>query len=162
MRLDPFQKRFILEVYDNPEDTTEGILSIARKNGKTGLIGGIGLAHIAGPEARLNSQVVSGARSRDQAALVFNLMSKMITLSPDLSRLVRIVPSGKRLIGLAKNVEYRALAADGKTAHGLSPILAIFDEMGQVRGPQDDFVEAIETAQGAYDDALKLIISTQA
>lgn len=162
MRLDPFQKKFILEVYDNPAGTSEGILSIARKNGKTGLIGGIGLAHIAGPEARLNSQIVSGARSRDQAALVFGLMSKMITLSPDLSQLVRIVPSGKRLIGLAQNVEYRALAADGRTAHGLSPLLAIFDEMGQVRGPQDDFVEAIETAQGAYDDALKLIISTQA
>ncbi|TZG24875.1 terminase large subunit [Sphingomonas montanisoli] len=162
MRLDDFQKRFILEVYDNPAGTTEGILSIARKNGKSGLIAGIMLAHIAGPEARLNSQIVSGARSRDQAALVFGLASKMVNLSPDLCRLVRIVPSGKRLIGLAKNVEYRALAADGQTAHGLSPVVAIFDEMGQVRGPQDDFVEAIETAQGAYDDALKLIISTQA
>lgn len=31
----PFQKRFILEVYDNPAGTTEGILSIARKNGKS-------------------------------------------------------------------------------------------------------------------------------
>jgi phage terminase large subunit-like protein len=93
---------------------------------------------------------------------VFNLASKMVQLSADLSKLVRIVPSGKRLIGLALNVEYRALAADGSTAHGLSPVLAIFDEMGQVRGPQDDFIEAIETAQGAYDDALKLIISTQA
>jgi phage terminase large subunit-like protein len=162
MRLDPFQKKFILEVYDNPVGTTEGILSIGRKNGKTGLIAGIVLAHIAGPEARLNSQIVSGARSRDQAALVFNLASKMVQLSADLSKLVRIVPSGKRLIGLALNVEYRALAADGSTAHGLSPLVAIFDEMGQVRGPQDDFIEAIETAQGAYDDALKLIISTQA
>jgi phage terminase large subunit-like protein len=162
MRLDPFQKRFILEVYDNPVGTTEGILSIGRKNGKTGLIAGIVLAHTAGPEARLNSQIVSGARSRDQAALVFNLAAKMVQLSPDLSKLIRIVPSGKRLIGLALNVEYRALAADGSTAHGLSPLVAIFDEMGQVRGPQDDFIEAIETAQGAYDDALKLIISTQA
>ena len=162
LRLEPFQRRFIEEVYDNPSGTTEGILSIARKNGKSGLIGGIMLAHIAGPEARLNSQIVSGARSRDQAALVFGLASKMVNLSPDLTKLVRIVPSGKRLIGLAKNVEYRALAADGSTAHGLSPVVAIFDEMGQVRGPQDDFVEAIETAQGAYDDALKLIISTQA
>ncbi|WBO23941.1 terminase large subunit [Sphingomonas abietis] len=162
VKLVPFQKRFILEVYDNPAGTTEGILSIARKNGKSALIACIMLAHIAGPEARLNSQIVSGARSRDQAALVFNLAAKMIALSPDLSKLVRIVPSGKRLIGLALNVEYRALAADGSTAHGLSPVLAIFDEMGQVRGPQDDFIEAIETAQGAYDDALKIIISTQA
>lgn len=158
----PFQKHFILAVYDNPDGTTEGILSIARKNGKSALIACILLAHLVGPEARQNSQIVSGARSRDQAALVFNLASKMIMLSPKLQKLARIVPSGKRLIGLALNVEFRALAADGHTSHGLSPVLAILDELGQVRGPQDDFVEAIETASGAYDDALRLIISTQA
>ncbi len=162
LRLEPFQQKFIVEVYDNPAGTTEGILSIARKNGKSGLIAAILLAHIAGPEARLNSQIVSGARSRDQAALVFNLAAKMVALSPDLSKLVRIVPSGKRLIGLARNVEYRALAAEGSTSHGLSPVLAILDELGQVRGDHDDFIEAIETASGAYDDALRLIISTQA
>lgn len=162
IKLEEFQQRFIMEVYDNPVGTTEGILSIARKNGKSGLIAAILLAHIAGPEARLNSQIVSGARSRDQAALVFNLAAKMVAMSPDLSKLVRIVPSGKRLIGLALNVEYRALAAEGSTSHGLSPVLAILDELGQVRGDHDDFVEAIETASGAYDDALRLIISTQA
>ena len=162
VRLIAFQKRFILEVYDNPHGTTEGILSIARKNGKSALIACILLAHLVGPEARQNSQIVSGARSRDQAALVFNLAAKMVKLSPQLDSLVRIVPSGKQLVGLAKNVTFKALAADGSTAHGLSPVLAILDELGQVRGPQDDFVEAIETASGAYDDALRLIISTQA
>jgi len=163
VRLEPFQKRFIWDVYDNPEGpTVEGILSIARKNGKSALIACILLAHLVGPEARLNSQIVSGARSRDQAALVFKLASKMVKLNPVLDKLVRIIPSGKTLIGLALNVEFRALAADGQTAHGLSPVLAILDELGQVRGPQDDFVEAIETASGAYDDALRLVISTQA
>jgi len=162
LRLEEFQQRFIKEVYDNPSGTTEGILSIARKNGKSGLIAAILLAHLAGPEARQNSQIVSGARSREQAALVFNLAAKMVKLSPDLDKLIRIVPSGKRLIGLARNVEYKALAADGSTAHGLSPVLAILDELGQVRGDHDDFVEAIETAQGAYDDGLRLVISTQA
>lgn len=100
--------------------------------------------------------------SRDQAALVFNLAAKMIQLSPDLARLIRIVPSGKRLLGLAKNVEYRALAADGSTAHGLSPVLAILDEVGQVRGPKSDFIDAITTAQGAYEHPLLIAISTQA
>jgi phage terminase large subunit-like protein len=162
MRLDGFQKRFVLEVYDNPAGTRRGILSIARKNGKSGLIAAIVLAHIVGPEARLNAQIVSGARSRDQAALVFNLAWKMTQLSPELSKLIRVVPSGKRLIGLPMNVEYRALAAEGKTAHGLSPVVVILDELGQVRGPHDPFVEALETAQGAYDDGLQLVISTQA
>lgn len=162
VRLEDFQKKFIWEVYDNPDGTTEGILTIARKNGKTALIACILLCHLVGPEARLNSQIVSGARSRKQAALVFNLAHKMVNLNPKLKTLVRVVPSGKVLIGLALNVTYEALSAEAGTAHGLSPVLAILDELGQVRGPQDDFVEAIETASGAYDDALRLIISTQA
>lgn len=162
MRLDPWQKRFILDVYDNPAGTRLGILSIARKNGKSALIAAIMLAHLVGPEARLNSQIVSGARSRKQAAVVFNLAAKMVQLSDRLRPIVRIVPSGKTLHGLTMNTEYQALAAEAGTAHGLSPVLAIHDEMGQVRGEFDAFIEAIETAQGAYDDALQLVISTQA
>lgn len=162
LRLADFQKRFILEVYDNPAGTRRAYLSIARKNGKTGLIAGLLLAHLVGPEAKLNSQIVSGAMSRDQAALVFNLAAKMVQLSEKLSRLVRIVPSGKRLLGLPLNTEYRALAADGKTAHGLSPVLAILDEVGQVRGPRSDFVDAILTSQGAHAEPILLVISTQA
>ncbi|MCI1143155.1 hypothetical protein MOP88_13990 [Sphingomonas sp. WKB10] len=46
LRLEAFQQKFILEVYDNPAGTTEGILSIARKNGKSGLIAAILLAHL--------------------------------------------------------------------------------------------------------------------
>ena len=162
MVLADFQKDFIRAVYDNPAGTRRAFLTMARKNGKTGLIAALLLAHLVGPEAVRNSQIVSGAMSRDQAALVHGLASKMVQLSATLSEVVRIVPSGKRLIGLPLNTEYRALAADGKTAHGLSPVLAILDEVGQVRGPQSDFVDAITTSQGAHADPLLLVISTQA
>lgn len=134
MRLDPFQKEFILAVYDNPVGTDKAILSIARKNGKTGLIAGILLAHLVGPEAVQNTQIVSGALSREQASIVFNLAVKMVNLNPKLQEIVHITPSGKKLIGLPCNVEYKALSAEGKTTHGLSPVLAILDETGQVRG----------------------------
>lgn len=162
MRLAEFQKQFIRDTYDNPAGTRRAILSIARKNGKTGLIAGLLLAHLVGPEAKPNAQIVSGAMSRDQAALVFNLASKMVQQSPELAKRVRIVPSGKRLIGLPLNTEYRALAADGQTAHGLSPVLAILDEAGQVRGPRSDFIDAITTSQGAHENPLLIVISTQA
>lgn len=162
MRLAAFQKKFIRKVYDNPRGTRRAYLSLARKNGKTALIAGMMLAHLVGPESRQNSQIISGARSRDQAGQVFNYAAKMVQLSPKLSDIVRIVPSGKRLIGLPLNVEYRALSAEGSTAHGLSPVLAILDEVGQVRGPQDDFIDAITTAQGAHEGALLIAISTQA
>lgn len=162
MVLEDFQKRFIRDVYDNPAGTRKAFLSIARKNGKSGLLAALMLAHIVGPEAKLNSQIVSGAMSRDQAALVFNLACKMIQLSPEMGKLTRIVPSGKRIIGLTRNVEYRALSADGRTAHGLSPVLAILDETGQVKGPQSDFIDAIVTAQGAHANPMLMVISTQA
>lgn len=162
IKLMEFQRNFILDIYDNPKGTSRAYLSVARKNGKSALIAGIALAHIVGPEARLNSQIISGARSRDQAALVFKLAEKMVRLSPELSKLVKVVPSSKQLIGLPMNVEYKAISAEAGTAHGLSPVLAILDEVGQVRGPTDAFIEAIETAQGAHDNPLLIAISTQA
>lgn len=157
-----FQKKFILDVYDNPHGTRRAYLSIARKNGKSGLIAAILLAHIIGPERVLNSQIVSGARSRDQAALIYHLAEKMLNLQPKFKGLYRLVPSSKKIIGLKANVEYKALSADGQTAHGLSPVLALLDEVGQIRGPQDDFVDAITTAQGAHKAPLLIAISTQA
>jgi phage terminase large subunit-like protein len=162
IKLMQFQRKFILDIYDNPKGTSRAYLSVARKNGKSALIAGILLAHIVGPEARLNSQIISGARSRDQASLVFKLAEKMVRLSPALNKIIRIVPSQKSLIGLTMNVEYKAISAEAGTAHGLSPVLAILDEVGQVRGQQDAFIEAIETAQGAHDDPLLIAISTQA
>ena len=158
----PFQKKFIRDIYDNPSGTNRAYLSVARKNGKSSLIAAILLAHLAGPEARLNSQIISGARSREQAALVFELAEKMVRLSPLLSEIIKIIPSQKSLVGLSRNVKYRAISAEAGTAHGLSPVLAILDEVGQVRGPSDAFVEAIETAQGAHADPLLIAISTQA
>ena len=162
IELADFQRKFILDVFDNPVGTRRAYLSVGRKNGKTALIACLLLAHLVGPEAKQNGQIVSGALSRDQAALVFGLAAKMVQMSPELSKIVRIVPSGKRLLGLTMNTEFRAMAAEGRTAHGLSPFLAILDEMGQVKGPQNDFVDAITTSQGAHENPLLLVISTQA
>jgi phage terminase large subunit-like protein len=158
----PFQQDFIRAVYDNPVGTSRAYLSIGRKNGKSALIACLVLAHVVGPEARMNSQIVSGARSRDQAALVFKLAQKMVMLSPVLKKETRITPSSKMITGLAVNAEYKAISAEAGTAHGLSPVLAILDEVGQIKGPQDDFVDAVDTSQGAHVNPLLIAISTQA
>jgi len=160
--LEPFQKKFILEIYDNPAGTRKAILSLARKNGKSALIACLLLCHIIGSEAVENSQIISGAMSREQASLIFNLAVKMLQLNPDLEGLYKVIPSGKRIHGLRKNVEYKALSSDGSTAHGLSPVLALLDEVGQIRGSMTPFVEAITTSQGAYENPLLVMISTQA
>lgn len=156
------QEVFFYAVFDNPHGTRRAYLSIARKNSKTATIACIVIVFLVGPEAKQNSQIVSGARSREQASQVFNYASKMLQLSPQLLGLVKITPSGKSIIGLPMNVEYRAASAEAKTAMGGSPILAILDEVGQVKGSQDDFVDAITTSQGAHENPLLIAISTQA
>jgi phage terminase large subunit-like protein len=162
--LEEFQKKFILDIYDNPFGviTHTAILSMARKNGKTALIGCIAVTHICGPEAKQNSQIISGAMSREQASIVYNYASKMINLDKRLKAVTRLVPSHKQIFGVAKNVEYRAISAEATTAYGLSPVLAILDEMGQIVGPVSPFVEAITTSQGAHENPLLIVISTSA
>ena len=160
--LEPFQKKFITDIYANPDITWQAYLSIARKNGKSALIAAILLAHVVGPEAKQNSQVVSGARSRDQAALVWSLAVKIIDLTPELPDICHYIPSQKKIIGLPMNVEFKALSADGAKNMGISPVLAVLDEVGQVQGPTDYFTDAITSAQGAHENPLLIAISTQA
>jgi len=162
VELAPFQVKFILDVYDNPHGTRRALLSMARKNAKTTLIAMLVLAHLIGPVAARNSQIVSGGLTRAQAALVFDLAVKMIRLNPRLVREVHIVESSKRIKGLALNTEYRALSAQAGAAHGLSPVVAILDEIGQIDAETSPFVEAITTAQGAYSHPLLFGISTSA
>ena len=163
VKLLDFEKKFVRDIYDNSCGTSRAYLSIARKNAKTALIAMLVMAHTVGPEAFPNSRIVSGARSRKQASEVYNYAAKMTMMSPELRKIIKVIPSQKKLIGLPMNVEYQAISADAAGAHGGSPILAILDEVGQVRGPYDAFIEAIETAQGAYEGkALLIAISTQA
>lgn len=160
--LDEFQKKFIIDVYDNPHITREAILSIARKNGKTAFLACLVMVHLVGPEALLNSQIASGAMSKENAALLFKAMSKMIALNPELQAITRVVPSQKQVFGLPMNTEYQALSKDGKTNMGGSPVVLVLDETGQVVGASDDFIDAVTTSQGAHDAPIKFVISTQA
>ena len=93
IRLADFQEAFFYAIYDNTVPTKKALLSIARKNSKTATIAMIVVIHGAGPEAKQNSRINSGARSRKQAAEVYNYASKMIKLSPTLRRLCRTVDS---------------------------------------------------------------------
>lgn len=164
VKLAAFQERFIYAIYRELDQTQveRAILSVARKNAKTATIAFIVIVHLVGQEAKQNSLIVSAATSQEQAALVFDLCVKVIQQSELLSDRIRIVPSRKRLYGVRMGTEYRALAADKHRVHGMSPILVILDEAGQIRGATSAFVDGLTTAQGAHDDPLMIVISTQA
>ena len=162
LKLRKFQKDMIKRIYDNPAGTRRAILSMGRKNAKTTLSAFLLLLHLAGPEARANSQLISAAQSRDQAALLFSLAAKMVRLSAALSEVVTVRDTAKQLYCAELGTVYRALSADATTAQGLSPVFVVHDELGQVRGPRSALYETLEQAIGAQSEPLSIVISTQA
>lgn len=160
VRLRPFQKEILVSIYDTP--TRRAIVSFGRKNAKTTLSALLMLLHLCGPEARPNSQLFSAAQSRDQAAILFSLAAKIVRMSPGLRDFVNVRDTAKQLFCPELGTLYRALSAEASTAYGLSPVLVVHDELGQVVGPRSELYEALETAAGAQENPLSIVISTQA
>ncbi|MGI4937994.1 MAG: terminase large subunit [Janthinobacterium lividum] len=153
------QKKWVRAIYDSP--TRLFILSMARKNAKTSFSAFLLLLHLCGPEARPNSQLFSAAQSREQAAILFALAAKIVRMSPDLSSYVIVRDTAKQLFCGELGTLYRALSAEASTAYGLSPVFVVHDELGQVKGPRSELYEALETASGAQEAPLSIVISTQ-
>jgi phage terminase large subunit-like protein len=157
-----WQREEIRRIYDNPHGTRRAILSFGRKNGKTAIAALLLLLHLCGPEAKANSQLYSAAQSREQASILFALAAKIVRMSPALSGVVVIRDTAKQLFCEGLGTLYRALSAEASTAYGLSPVLIVHDELGQVRGSRSELYEALETATAAQEDPLSIVISTQA
>ena len=162
VRLREWQKKNIRLIYNNPHGTRRAIVSFGRKNGKTAFAAFLLICHICGPQTKPNSQLYSAAQSRDQAALLFNLAAKIIRLSPTLLPAIVIRDTLKEIFCPGLGTLYKALSADASTAFGLSPCFLVHDELGQVKGPRSPLYEALETAVGAHDNPLSIVISTQA
>jgi len=162
VKLRQWQRDVICGIYDNPAGTRRAIVSFGRKNAKTTLAAFLLLLHLCGPESRPNSQLFSAAQSRDQAAILFALATKVVRMSPDLLAVIGIRDTAKQLYCEARGTLYRALSAEASTAYGLSPTFVVHDELGQVRGPRSPLYEALETAAGAQEEPLSIVISTQA
>lgn len=154
------QRRWLKQVYDSPTRTF--ILSMGRKNAKTAFSAFLLLLHLCGPASKVNSQLLSTAQSRDQAAVLFELAAKIVRLSIELSNVVTIRDGAKQLFCPARGTIYKALSAEVSTSFGKSPAFVVHDELGQVKGPRSLLYEAVETATAAQEEPLTIIISTQA
>jgi phage terminase large subunit-like protein len=161
VRLRDWQKNEIRGIYDNPAGTRRAIISWARKNAKTSFAAFLMLCHLCA-KAPKNSQLYSAAQSRDQAGILFALAAKIVRISPTLRDLVQIRDAAKTLFCPSRGTMYRALSAEVTTAFGLSPVFIVHDELGQVKGPRSGLYDALETATGAQENPLSIIISTQA
>jgi phage terminase large subunit-like protein len=164
IRLRPWQKRFIVDVYAPKYEgggrmIRRAVLSVGRKNGKTLLAGALVLVHLVGPEAERNGEIFSAANDREQAGQVFKVARQMVEADPELAALVNVVPSTKTIACYGNGSSYRALSAEVGTKHGLNPTFVIFDELGQARSR--DLYDVLDTSMGARAEPLFLAIGTQ-
>lgn len=158
--LDDYQAAFVYAVFDAPVATKKAILSVARRNGKTLVIGAILWSFLVGPLVKRNSVIALAAMAKKQAALAYRLM--ILMAGPLLAPHFRTVPSQQQIVGLKHNVELHTLSREAKTGHGMSIRVLLLDEAGQIESQTDDYLDMLFSSQGSYDDSITFIISTQA
>lgn len=167
MWLREWQRKFIREVYTEDDagvrPVRTAVLSMGRKNGKTQLAAALALCHLLGPEAEARGEVYSCALTRDQAAKLYAEMVAMLLGHPELDDRCNIIRHTKQievLTGDGTGSIYLALSADAGSKLGLSPSFVVYDELGSA--PNRALFDAMDTATGARDNPLMMVISTQA
>lgn len=164
LKLLPNQRRFIERVYGD-DQVRIAVRSEPRGNGKTGLVSGLLLCHLLGPEAEPRGECYSAAVDRRQAALMFDEAVAIIEAVPQFAAVSRIKTGSQRrqvevTAGLGTGSKYEALSADARRGHGLAPSWWAYDEMAQTRDRK--LFDALRTAMGKRKRCLGIILSTQA
>lgn len=162
---DPWQIAYIIAPvfgWVHPDDNGDLVrivntlyVEVPRKNGKSTLLGGIGL-YLTCSDNEAGAEVLAGATTKDQAQFVFAPIKKLADSAPALKGKVR---SGVSRITHTRSGSYfQAVASVGDAQHGGNIHGAVIDELHLHRKP--DLVEAIETGTGSRTQPLIAMITT--
>ncbi|MEU3686991.1 terminase large subunit [Streptomyces narbonensis] len=130
-------------------------IEVPRKNGKSTLSSGIGLALLLA-DREVGAEVYAAAGSLPQAERVFDDAKRMALTSNAVRGRVDVL-RGVIRVPRTGGV-FRALSKIAETAHGLNVSGAIVDEVHVHK--KRDLVDAIETGTGARDQPLVVFITT--
>lgn len=130
-------------------------IQVARKNGKTTMLGGVGL-YLLVADREAGAEVYSAATKRDQARIMHGEAVRMVKASPSLRARVRAYRDNLHV--LATGSKYEPLGADADTMDGLNVHGALVDELHAHR--HRDLWDRLETATGARSQPLMIGITT--
>jgi phage terminase large subunit-like protein len=154
----PEQLEALEDFFDGCRET---VLLQPKKSGKTGLAAALALDHLLTTPF---AECFIAAASRDQAARVLDALGGYVRRSPELSQRVRL--KQREAIHDGNSGFIRVLAADTDTSDGVTPTLAIVDELHRHRsaelytvlrdglGPRDGRMVTISTAGDSEDTPL--------
>jgi phage terminase large subunit-like protein len=162
-KLRAWQREAIARIYgidgQGHRQVRSAVISMGRKGGKSTFAAGLALCHLIGPEARPRGQVVSAAADRGQAGLIYAELQAFALADPRFADRLIFRSHNKTAECVLTGSTFAALSSDAAKAHGLSPTVAIADEVAQWRGRE--LLDALRTGQGAHDEPLLLAISTR-
>ena len=134
-KLLPWQEKVIRDVFGTVREEDPDIrqynqvyIEIGKKNGKSELGAALALNMLINDD-EWKAEVYSCASDRQQAAIVFDVAVDMVRQNSTLSRLIKIIPSTKRMVYQPTGSIYQVLSSEVATKHGLNVSACIFDEL---------------------------------
>ncbi len=134
-KLLPWQEKVIRDVFGTVRDEdpsmrqyTTAYIEIPKKQGKSELGAALALNMLINDD-EWKAEVYSCASDRQQAAIVFDVAVDMVRQNPTLSRLIKIIPSTRRMVYQPTGSIYQVLSSEVATKHGLNVSACIFDEL---------------------------------
>lgn len=155
LRLRPWQVAVLAGLYDQTPRPRTGLVSVARKNGKSLLAAVLALYHLLG-DGEESAEVLVASSDEKTARVVFSLARRMVELDERLSGVLQVFQD--RLYHPASDSSLEVLAADSSRLQGRNPSCAIVDEV-HVTDP--DVWDALALAGGTRLRPLTLGISTE-
>ena len=134
-KLLPWQEKIIRDVFGTVRDEdlsmrqyNQVYIEIGKKNGKSELGAALALNMLINDD-EWKAEVYSCASDRQQAAIVFDVAVDMVRQNPTLSKLIKIIPSTKRMVYQPTGSIHQVLSSEVATKHGLNVSACIFDEL---------------------------------
>jgi phage terminase large subunit-like protein len=128
---------------------------IARKNGKTTRLAGVGLYGLT-KDGEGGPEIYAASTKREQSRILFDEASRMVKQSKPLRR--RLDVQQHRIINATNFGKFEPLSADGQTMDGLNPHIALVDELHAHKTPE--VWDVLKSAFGSRSQGLLWAITT--
>ena len=159
--LELFQKAYIQALFGFVDKETglrrfkESFFMVARKNGKSTMLSGIAL-YMMVADGEAGAEIYSTATKKDQAKIIFDEVTNMVTQSPDLQRHIK---KRKSDLYFSRSMsKLQALGKNSDTLDGLNASCVIMDELHGVK--DRNLYEVMKQSQSARRQPLLIMITT--
>lgn len=150
-----WQRQILHGIYSADRRPRQGVVSVARKNGKSLLAACLGLYHLVADGVESAEVVVVSVDERT-AKVIFNLCRRMVELEPRLSGVLQTYAD--KLVHPASDSVLEELPGEWSRLQGRNPSFVVADEL-HVMSP--DVWDAMALAGGTRSAPLVLGISTE-